>query len=84
MNKTELAWKMQTLVGLTNEEKTLCITDRAYLLFEGQILFHGTPEELSQNPVVLDKYLTHSFKLRKKDFHKMDEVRSRQGGGGEV
>jgi hypothetical protein len=30
--------------------------------------------------VVLDKYLTHSFKLRKKDFQKMDVVRSQQGG----
>jgi hypothetical protein len=27
---------------------------------------------------VLDKYLTHSFKLRKKDFQKMDEIRSQQ------
>ena len=59
-----------------NVEETLCITDRAYLLFEGQILFHGTPEELAVNPVVLDKYLTRSFKLRLKDFQKMDRERS--------
>ena len=61
-----------------NVEETLCITDRAYLLFEGQILFHGTPQELSVNPVVLDKYLTNSFVLRMKDFQKMDEERSVQ------
>ena len=51
-----------------NVEETLCITDRAYLLFEGRILFQGTPEELAANQVVRDKYLTNSFKLRKKDF----------------
>ena len=51
-----------------NVEETLCITDRAYLLFEGRILFQGTPEELAANQIVRDKYLTNSFKLRKKDF----------------
>ena len=51
-----------------NVQETLSITDRAYLLFEGRILFQGTPEELSQNPVVLDKYLGNSFILRKNDF----------------
>ena len=53
-----------------NVQETLSITDRAYLLFEGRILFQGTPEELSQNPIVLDKYLGNSFILRKKDFMK--------------
>ena len=80
-----IVWKLKqknigVLITDHNVEETLCITDRAYLLFEGQILFHGTPEELSQNPVVLDKYLTHSFNLRKKDFQKMDEQRSSQQG----
>ncbi len=53
-----------------NVQETLSITDRAYLLFEGRILFQGTPEELSKNPVVRDKYLGNSFVLRKKDFMK--------------
>ena len=57
-------------------EETLCITDRAYLLFEGQILFHGTPQELSVNPVVLDKYLTRNFVLRFKDFQRMEQERA--------
>ena len=56
-----------------NVEETLCITDRAYLLFEGKILFAGTPEELAENQIVRDKYLTNSFKLRKKDFQLMEE-----------
>ena len=76
-----IVWKLKqrnigVLITDHNVEETLCITDRAYLLFEGQILFHGTPQELSVNPVVLDKYLTHSFVLRMKDFQKMDDERS--------
>ena len=48
--------------------ETLSITDRAYLLFEGKILFQGTPEELSENQIVREKYLSNSFVLRRKDF----------------
>jgi len=49
--------------------------------FEGQILFHGTPQELSVNPVVLDKYLTHSFVLRYKDFQHMEQQRATSAAG---
>lgn len=56
-----------------NVDETLAITDRAYLLFEGKILFQGTPEELAANKIVREKYLTESFELRKKDFQLMDE-----------
>lgn len=68
-----IVWKLKDrnigiLITDHNVEETLCITDRAYLLFEGRILFQGTPEELAENQVVRDKYLTNSFKLRKKDF----------------
>ena len=38
-----------------NAPETLSITDRAYLLFEGKILFQGTSEELAENPVVREK-----------------------------
>ena len=51
-----------------NVQETLSITSRAYLLFEGRILFHGTPEELAQNQVVREKYLSTSFELRRKSF----------------
>ena len=61
-----------------NVEDTLTITDRAYLLFEGRILFQGSPEELSENKVVREKYLTNSFVLRVKDFHEIDEQRRRE------
>ena len=58
-----------------NVDETLAITDRAYLLFEGRILFQGTPEELAANKIVREKYLTESFELRKKDFQKLAEER---------
>ena len=68
-----IVWKLKDrnigiLITDHNVEETLCITDRAYLLFEGRILFEGKPEELAENQVVRDKYLTNSFKLCKKDF----------------
>lgn len=51
-----------------NAPETLSITDRAYLLFEGQILFQGTSEELAENPVVREKYLGRGFVFNRKRF----------------
>ena len=51
-----------------NAPETLSITDRAYLLFEGKILFQGTSEKLAENPTVRDKYLGHNFIFRRKHF----------------
>ena len=51
-----------------NVDETLSITDRAYLLFEGRVLFQGTAEELAANPIVREKYLGHDFELRRKNF----------------
>ena len=51
-----------------NVDETLSITDRAYLLFEGKVLFQGTAEELAANPVVREKYLGRDFELRKRIF----------------
>lgn len=51
-----------------NVDETLSITDRAYLLFEGRVLFQGTAEELAENPVVREKYLGRDFELRRKNF----------------
>lgn len=59
-----------------NVDETLAITDRAYLLFEGRILFQGTPEELAANKVVREKYLTESFELRKKNFEQIEAERN--------
>lgn len=51
-----------------NANETLSITDRAYLLFEGKILYQGTSEELAENPVVREKYLGRNFEFRRKHF----------------
>ena len=69
----QIVWKLKDknigiLITDHNVQETLSITDRAYLLFEGRILFEGTPEELSENATVRAKYLSNSFVLRKKKF----------------
>lgn len=51
-----------------NVDETLSITDRAYLLFEGKVLFQGSAEELADNPIVREKYLGRDFKLSKRTF----------------
>lgn len=51
-----------------NAPETLSITDRAYLLFEGKILFQGTSEELADNPIVREKYLGRGFIFHRKKF----------------
>ncbi|MBR4644251.1 MAG: LPS export ABC transporter ATP-binding protein [Bacteroidaceae bacterium] len=76
-----IVWKLKqrnigVLITDHNVEETLCITDRAYMLFEGQILFKGRPDELAANPIVKEKYLTNSFVLRMKDFEAMDRERN--------
>lgn len=75
-----IVWKLKEknigiLITDHNVEDTLCITDRAYLLFEGRILFHGTSEELAANEVVRKNYLTNSFVLRQKDFSAIERER---------
>ena len=69
----QIVWKLKDknigiLITDHNVHETLSITDRAYLLFEGRILFQGTPEELAENPTVREKYLSKSFELKKKNF----------------
>ena len=61
-----------------NVQETLTITDRAYLLFEGRILFQGKPEELADNKIVREKYLGSNFILRKKDFQLINEERQKR------
>ncbi len=68
-----IVWKLKDknigiLITDHNVQETLSITDRAYLLFEGRILFEGTPEVLAENPTVREKYLGRDFVLRKREF----------------
>ena len=75
-----IVWRLKyrnigILITDHNVQETLTITDRAYLLFEGKILFQGNPEQLAENQIVREKYLGTSFVLRKKDFQLIDEQR---------
>lgn len=49
-------------------DSILGITDRAYMLFEGKVLFQGTSEELVANPIVREKYLGRDFVFIRKKF----------------
>lgn len=49
-------------------DSILGITDRAYMLFEGRVLFQGTSEELATNPIVREKYLGRDFIFTPKKF----------------
>tara|TARA_B100001250_G_scaffold118786_1_gene100837 strand:+ start:1302 stop:2042 length:741 start_codon:yes stop_codon:yes gene_type:complete len=49
-----------------NVQETLAITDKTYLMFEGNILKKGTPEVLAKDEVVRKVYLGQNFELRKK------------------
>lgn len=74
----QVVWKLKDknigiLITDHNVGETLSITDRAYMLFEGRILFKGTPEELAENQIVRAKYLSNSFVLRRKEFQLKDE-----------
>jgi lipopolysaccharide export system ATP-binding protein len=46
-----------------NVRDTLSITDRAYIITGGEILYEGTPDELVQDPRVRDTYLGQEFRL---------------------
>ncbi|MGM9704618.1 MAG: LPS export ABC transporter ATP-binding protein [Prevotella sp.] len=82
-----IVWRLKyrnigILITDHNVQETLTITDRAYLLFEGRILFQGAPEELAENKIVREKYLSNSFVLRKKDFQLIDEERRARENAG--
>ncbi|GEM_PF-50826 len=47
-----------------NVQETLSITERAYLMFEGQLLKAGTAEELAADPQVRKVYLGQNFELK--------------------
>ncbi len=78
-----IVWRLKfrnigILITDHNVHETLNITDRAYLLFEGRILFKGTPEELAANKIVKEKYLGTDFILQKKDFQLLDQRKRAQ------
>lgn len=70
----EIVYKLKSknigiLITDHNAQETLHITDRAYLLFDGRILFQGTSEQLADNPIVREKYLGRNFVFYRKQFN---------------
>lgn len=57
-----------------NVDETLSITDRAYLLFEGKVLFQGTAEQLAENEIVREKYLGRDFELKRRSFSHLSKT----------
>lgn len=46
-----------------NVRETLSVTDRSYIIDEGKILCHGTPQEIVTNPLARTRYLGERFTL---------------------
>jgi lipopolysaccharide export system ATP-binding protein len=52
------------LVTDHNVRETLAVTNRAYIINEGKILYAGTPDDLAENSEVRRVYLGESFRLQ--------------------
>ena len=50
-----------------NVQETLAITDRTYLMFEGEILKEGIPEDLAKDEIVRKVYLGKNFEFKRKN-----------------
>jgi lipopolysaccharide export system ATP-binding protein len=46
-----------------NVRETLSLTDRAYIVYSGQILTEGTPHDIVNNPDVRRLYLGEEFRM---------------------
>jgi len=58
--------KIGILITDHNVQETLAITDRTYLMFEGNILKSGKPEDLAKDELVKKVYSGQNFEFRKK------------------
>ena len=63
-----------------NVGETLAIIDRAYLLYEGNILQSGTPEQLASDEEVRTKYLGSNFVLKRSDAFTRAEAANKKTG----
>lgn len=68
----DVVWKLKDrnigiLITDHNVQETLAITDRAYMLFDGRILFKGTSMEVANDPMVRKNYLTDNFELKRRE-----------------
>jgi len=55
--------KIGVVITDHNVRETLSICDRAYIIKDGEILRHGSPREISEDPLVREIYLGENFQL---------------------
>ncbi|KXB41278.1 ABC transporter, ATP-binding protein [Bacteroidales bacterium KA00344] len=84
-----IVWRLKyrnigILITDHNVQETLSVTDRAYLLFEGRILFQGKPEELATNKIVRKNYLSENFVYRKFQSNEEDRRFAEEMGKADV
>jgi len=54
---------MSILLTDHNVRDTLRVTDRAYIIDQGSIVAHGSPEEIVAHPEVIQRYLGNDFRM---------------------
>ena len=54
---------ISVLITDHNVRETLSIVDRAYILIDGVVIKEGSVDEIVNDPVVRDKYLTEDFRM---------------------
>ena len=54
---------LSILITDHNVRETLHIVDRAYILFEGKVIKHGTSEEIANDPIARKQYLGDQFRM---------------------
>lgn len=54
---------LSILITDHNVRETLHIVDRAYILFEGRVIKHGSSEEIANDPVARRQYLGEQFRM---------------------
>jgi len=52
------------LISDHNIKEVLKICERVYILYEGKVIFHGTPEEVIRNEKVRELYLGEDFEIK--------------------
>jgi lipopolysaccharide export system ATP-binding protein len=55
--------KIGVVITDHNVRETLAICDRAYIIKDGAILRHGSPQEIAEDPLVREIYLGKNFRL---------------------
>ncbi len=54
---------LSILITDHNVRETLNIVDRAYILFEGRVIKHGTSAEIANDPIARKQYLGEQFRM---------------------